>query len=383
MGYTTNMTLAFYRKYRPKTFEDLLGQNEIREILQNAARQDKLAHAYLFYGGRGSGKTTAARLIAKITNCETRLKNEKFKLTGEPCNSCRPCQEIDDGRALDVIEIDAASNRGIDEIRDLKENIRLSPTSYNKKVFIIDEMHMLTREAFNALLKTLEEPPAHALFVLATTEYDKVPPTIASRTQRFHFKRLSISEIVVKLTYISKLEKIKIEQDALELIAAIAEGSLRDAESLLDQVTSMEENPSLDAIQKIVGRVGYKAITDFANLIFSTKGGSAFGGRNYLGAALSYANNLYNEGHNIVDFNKELINYFRRVLAIKFDPSLENLYKQELTKDQLAKIKEHSQSADVNITINLIKSLVRAYGEMRYSPLAIAPFEVAIIENLK
>ena len=135
MGYTTNMTLAFYRKYRPKTFEDLLGQNEIREILQNAARQDKLAHAYLFYGGRGSGKTTAARLIAKITNCETRLKNEKFKLTGEPCNSCRPCQEIDDGRALDVIEIDAASNRGIDEIRDLKENIRLSPTSYNKKVF--------------------------------------------------------------------------------------------------------------------------------------------------------------------------------------------------------------------------------------------------------
>ena len=367
------MTLAFYRKYRPKTFEDLLGQNEIREILQNAARQDKLAHAYLFYGGRGSGKTTAARLIAKVANCETRLKDAKFKLTGEPCNRCRPCEEIDMGRALDVVEIDAASNRGIDEIRDLKENIRLSPSSYNKKVFIIDEMHMLTRDASNALLKTLEEPPAHALFVLATTEYDKVLPTIASRTQRFHFKRLPISEIVNKLNYIAKLEKIKIEEDALELIAAIAEGSLRDAESLLDQVVSMEENPSLEAIQKIIGKVGHKAVTDFAGLIFKKD----------LKLALSYANNLYNEGHNIVDFNKELINYFRRVLAIKFDPSLENLYKQELTKDQLVKIKEHSQIADSNLTINLIKSLIRAYSEMRYSPLAIAPFEVAIIENLK
>ena len=163
------MALAIYRKYRPKKLSEVLGQGAITEILKNAAKFDRLAHAYLFYGPRGSGKTTTARIIAKIVNCEKRQSDPKFRALGEPCNECRPCKEIDEGRALDVIEIDAASNRGIDEIRNLKEGIKFSPTSYRFKVFIIDEAHQLTKEAFNALLKTLEEPPAHSLFILATT----------------------------------------------------------------------------------------------------------------------------------------------------------------------------------------------------------------------
>ena len=163
------MSLAIYRKYRPKSFANLIGQDIFADVLKNAAKADKISHAYLFYGPRGTGKTTAARIIAKIVNCETRASDPKFRSLGEPCNKCRPCVEIDEGRALDVLEIDAASNRGVDEIRNLKEGIRLSPTSYKYKVFIIDEAHQLTKDASNALLKTLEEPPSHTLFLLSPT----------------------------------------------------------------------------------------------------------------------------------------------------------------------------------------------------------------------
>ena len=367
------MSLALYRKYRPKSFEDVLGQKEIVEILRNAARQDKLAHAYLFYGSRGSGKTTAARLIAKIANCETRKNNKSFKEKGEPCNKCSRCSEIDAGKALDIVEIDAASNRGIDEIRNLREGIRLSPASYDYKVFIIDEAHMLTREAFNALLKTLEEPPAHAILILATTEYEKIPATISSRTQKFHFKKLSIEEIVKKLSSVIAEEKIKVADEALELIAATADGSLRDAESLLDQMASLKNEVGLEDVEKIIGKVGASRTADFSDFILKPN----------LSGALEYLNKLNGGGYNLIDFAKELIHYWRLILSLRFDPALENLFKHELTKKELERLKTHSQLVIPEKHINFVKSLIRAYSEMRYSPFAIVPLEVAIIENLQ
>ncbi|OGM91391.1 DNA polymerase III, subunit gamma and tau [Candidatus Wolfebacteria bacterium RIFCSPLOWO2_01_FULL_38_11] len=372
------MSLAIYRKYRPKSLSDLLGQEIIVEVLRNAAKSDKLAHAYLFYGPRGSGKTTTARLIAKIANCQRRQTDEKFKTLGEPCNECQFCQEIDEGRALDVIEIDAASNRGIDEIRNLKEGIKYSPTSFKYKVYIIDECHQLTKEAFNALLKTLEEPPAHAIFILATTEYEKMPATIISRTQRFHFKRLPLLKIVEKLKSIANAEKIKADDEALELIAASAEGSLRDAESLLEQIASLEEEKiSLDEVEKIIGRVGFLKTAGLAELLL----------KNNLEGSLNSLSAINEGGYNLVQFNKDLIHYFRRVLSLKFSPALETEFKKELTETELNSLKKHSQiinsPADEQKIINLIKSLIRAYTEMKYSPFPIVPLEVAIIENLK
>ncbi len=365
--------LALYRKYRPKILSDLLGQDVIVEVLKNAAKTDKLAHAYLFFGPRGSGKTTAARLLAKIANCEKRQNDKKFKILGEPCNECRICPEIDDGRSLDVIEIDAASNRGIDEIRNLKEGIRVSPSSSKYKVYIIDEVHQLTKEAFNALLKTLEEPPAHAIFILATTEYEKMPATIVSRVQRFHFKRLPLMILVEKLKSIAKAEKISADKEALELIAASAEGSFRDAESLLDQIASLEDKITLESVETILGRVGFSKTNQMAEALI----------KNNPETALDYLFKINEAGYNLTQFNKDLIHYFRRVLALKFSPALENEFKKELTETELKEIKKHSQAADEKKLINLIKSLIRAYTEMRYSPFPIAPLEVAIIENLK
>lgn len=367
------MSLAIYRKYRPKFLADLLGQEQVVEILKNAARRDKIGHAYLFYGPKGTGKTSAARLLAKVANCETRSANVKFRAEGEPCNTCRPCLEIDAGRALDVVEIDAASNRGIDEIRDLKESIKLSPSSYRYKVFIIDETHQLTPPAFNALLKTLEEPPAHAIFILATTEYEKVPATITSRTQRFHFKKLPITGIANKLKSIVKNEKLKVADDALELIAASAEGSLRDAESLLDQITSLEDEVTLANVEKIIGKIGFKATVGLADLILKSE----------LAKSLEYIQSIQDGGFNVIDLNKELIHYLRRALSLKFDPKLEEIFKNELTQRELEELKKHSQILKPERHIALLKSLIRAYSEMRYSPFAAVPLEVAIIENLK
>ncbi|MBI4993903.1 DNA polymerase III subunit gamma/tau [Candidatus Wolfebacteria bacterium] len=365
--------IAIYRKYRPKKLEDVLGQETIVEILKNAGRLDKLAHAYLFYGPRGSGKTTTARLIAKIANCEKRQKDEKFKELGEPCNVCKPCQEIDGGKSLDVIEIDAASNRGIDEIRNLKEGIKFAPTSSKYKVYIIDEAHQLTKEAFNALLKTLEEPPEHAIFILATTETEKMPSTIISRTQRFHFKKLPLLKIVEKLKSICDEEKIKADDDALDLIAASAEGSFRDAESLLDQIASLEEKIGIESVENILGRVGFSKTAEFADILTEKN----------IEKALNYLSKINEGGYNLTQFNKDLIHYLRRTLALKFAPTLENEFKKELTDAELKLLKNHSHKIDADKIISLIKSLIRAYTEMRYSPFAIVPLEIAIIENLK
>ncbi|MBI4193332.1 MAG: DNA polymerase III subunit gamma/tau, partial [Candidatus Colwellbacteria bacterium] len=261
------MSLALYRRYRPRTLADVIGQDPVVGVLRNAAWQNKIGHAYLFYGPRGSGKTTAARILAKLANCEKRAADERFRETGEPCNACRPCAVIDEGRALDVLEIDAASNRGIDEVRSLKEGIRLSPTSHRHKVFIIDEAHQLTKEAFNALLKMLEEPPPHAIFVLATTEFEKIPATIASRTQRLNFKRVPIKSIKEKLGQVVKGEGIRVNEDALELIAASADGSFRDAESLLEQVISLGAGTDVRGVEQLLGKVGFRTTAEIAGFL--------------------------------------------------------------------------------------------------------------------
>ena len=283
---------VFYRKWRPQLLADVVGQEQVTQTLQNALSTGRIAHAYLFCGPRGTGKTSTGRILAKAVNCLT--NNGK----GEPCNSCAICQAITEGRALDVIEVDAASNRGIDEIRDLREKVNYSPGQARRKVYIIDEVHMLTKEAANALLKTLEEPPPYVIFILATTEIHKVLPTIMSRCQRFDFRRLSQSDVVNKLAQIAKQENIKIEPEALRLIARAATGSLRDAENILEQmVTFYGDNVSLKQVQSILGITGDKRIKELVRNMINRD----------VSAGGATINSVNSDGRDLRQFNPALV----------------------------------------------------------------------------
>ncbi|MEK7094108.1 MAG: DNA polymerase III subunit gamma/tau [Patescibacteria group bacterium] len=375
------MALAFHRKYRPKKLSELVGQEENIRILQNAAKEDKLGQAYLFYGSRGTGKTTTARLVAKLLNCEKRNTDDKFRKLGEPCGECSSCLEIDNASAIDLIEIDAASNRGIDEMRNLKENIRVAPTSSRYKVYIIDEAHMLTREAANALLKTLEEPPQHTTIILATTEYEKLPPTITSRTQRFLFKKLPKPRIIEKLKRIVEEEAIAIEPEALELIAVLGEGSLRDAESVLDQMSSFssvmkdkkKDVVTLALVEELTGRVGTKKIYELSKLVLENdKEGVA-----------QYLEKMNEEGHDLTRFTKDFIHYLRKVITLKASPRLEEDFQSEMTDEEIKKLKTLSAHAVPEKHIPLLRNLIRAYADMRYSPFALIPLQITLLEFLE
>src|SRR6266571_4997514 len=248
---------SLYRKWRSQTFDDLVGQEEIVRTLKNALKSGNLGHAYLFTGPRGTGKTSTARLLAKTVNCE-------HPRDGEPCNECLQCREITAGNSFNVIEIDAASNRGIDNIRELRERIMVPPSTGKYKVYVLDEAHMLTTEAFNALLKTLEEPPPHAIFVMATTDVHKMLPTVLSRCQRFDFKRITTQQIVDHLNFVAGQEQVQLEPGAVELIARAAAGGMRDALSLLDQaIAYCGQEISLEQVQAMLGVADPRSIQRF------------------------------------------------------------------------------------------------------------------------
>ena len=356
--------LVLYRKYRPKTFGEIVGQEHIIKTLTNALKLDKIAHAYLFTGVRGTGKTSVARLLAKAVNCLE-------KKSSEPCNKCQACEEINQNKSMDLVEVDAASNRGIDEIRELRDGIKFSPSSLKYKVFIIDEVHMLTREAFNALLKTLEEPPAHVIFILATTEIHKVPQTIISRCQKFDFHKLTLDKIVERLNWIANQEKVKIEKSALELIAVNADGSVRDGESLLGQIMSMEDkNITLEEVQSILGIVDIKAVQDLVQYLIEKESGKA----------ISHINNISNHGYDLIQFTKSLIGYLRKMMILKVDPNLSKLVTIELTKEQISGIVQQSEKFTSTDLIKFIRLFIQAGNEIKLADFPQLPLELAIVE---
>lgn len=350
---------VLYRKYRPKTFSEVEGQDHIVRTLQGAILSGNIGHAYLFCGPRGTGKTTMARLFAKVMNCESEAKKERK----EPCNVCSSCNEINEGRSLDLIEIDAASNRGIDEIRNLKDSVRVSAMSSKYKVFIIDEVHMLTPPAFNALLKTLEEPPAHVLFILATTEPHKILDTILSRVQRFDFKKITSEKIISKLRKVAAAEGLKVEDEALTAVASIAGGSLRDAESALSKIIAYAggEVTARD-VAEILGIVPLEEHETLILLMAQKKGREA----------MARISNLYEGGIDLDHFNKQFIKYLRTALIQKINnpaasgagPTDQSL----ITPEYLVK------------TIN---AFVKAGTEMKTSPVPQLPLELAILELTK
>lgn len=286
--------ISLYRKYRPHNFDNLVGQDHVKITLMNAFKSGHVSHAYLFTGPRGTGKTSTARLLAKALNC-TNLK-DGF----EPCGECELCKEIGEGRLIDLIEIDAASNRGIDEVRDLKEKINFAPTRSKVKVYIIDEVHMMTKEAFNALLKTLEEPPAHAYFILATTEAHKIPETIISRCQRFDFKRITHKALMTRLGYIAQLEGIAAEDQALEAISKYVDGGLRDAIGLLEQLT-LDNKLNLERVQGLLGISGLSLLENMYEALMDNK----------TKEALSIVNELHIQGSDFRQFSHEFIDLLR------------------------------------------------------------------------
>ena len=361
------MNLVLYRKYRPQAFSEVIGQEHVIQTLTNALTLEMISHAYLFSGPRGSGKTTIARLLAKAVNC----KDGKGY---EPCNKCSSCIEISQGRSLDLIEIDAASHRGIDEIRELKEGIRFSPTKSKYKVFIVDESHQLTKEAANALLKTLEEPPAHAIFILATTEIHKMIPTIISRCQRFDFRRLTLPEILKRLEIVSQKEKVNIEKAALEMIALNSGGSLRDAESLLDQVITFSGQVKLikkENIKDLLGIVDLELTAKFLDFISKKQASQA----------LQFLQEKIEQGIDIQEFTKQFINYLRQGLILKINPDLENPVISGLgpeEKEILQKQIANFQEKEIQDILNMF---LEAENKMKYSSITQLPIELAIIES--
>lgn len=341
--------LALYRKWRPRTFDEVVGQKHISIPILRALEQGRLAHAYLFSGPRGTGKTSMARILAKAVNCSNPMQ-------GNPCNTCPSCTEINNGSSMDVYEIDGASARGVDEIIKIRKSIPTLPVSGNKKVYIIDEVHMLTREAFNALLKTLEEPPGHVLFILATTEPEKIPLTILSRCQRYEFHRISVRDIKDHLLYVSEQASLHLSPEAADLIAVRSEGGLRDALSLLDQCSNVSDNKELSAeiVYNLLGLTEKDTIINLSHHIFSSESGKA----------LQLFYEILQNGKEPGAILRDLLEHFRNIMICKIDTNAPELISYGSALDIL---KSDSQKLSEPYLDALFASLHKTMADVKRS----------------
>jgi len=354
--------VVFARKYRPQAFDDVIGQSHVTTTLKNAISQDRVAHAYLFAGPRGVGKTTTARLLAKALNCEKGP-------TVTPCNTCASCKEITSGSGLDILEIDGASNRGIDEIRNLRDNVKFAPSKGRFKVYIIDEVHMLTAEAFNALLKTLEEPPAHVKFIFATTQAYKVPSTILSRCQRFDFRRMASSDILANLKKIVKSESLNASDEALMLIARYSDGAMRDAQVLLDQLISFtKEKIGAEDVTRMLGLVSDDILFELAGHIKDKDAP----------AALKMVDSFFNDGKDVFQVTLGLITHFRNIAVTKISKDAASIL--DCTKDKLQRYKDAAEKFTIEEILYVIYTLSNTIDFIRKSGLSRVPLEAAVIK---
>jgi len=355
--------MALYRAWRSQTFEDVIGQQHITQTLQNSIREGRLSHAYLFNGPRGTGKTSTAKILAKAVNCERGP-------AVEPCNECDACRRITSGGCIDVSEFDAASNRGVEEIRDIRDKVKYAPTEVRYKVYIIDEVHMLTTEAFNALLKTLEEPPEHVLFILATTEPHKVPATIHSRCQRFDFRRITPLEQVARMRRICESEGIEAEEEALALIARLSDGGMRDALSLLDQANSFADGRvTADGVLSMTGGIAgehYGAL-------------SAAIARQDVGFVLDFVDRLMREGKSADKCLEGFLTYLRDVLLVKLVPD-SNAVTDRLSPPEREKLAEAAAGLSNERLFQMIDTINGYMGEMRYAAQPQTMLEVALLK---
>ncbi|MBE4907794.1 DNA polymerase III subunit gamma/tau [Bacillus luteolus] len=352
---------ALYRVYRPKTFQDVVGQEHITKTLQNALLQEKFSHAYLFSGPRGTGKTSAAKIFSKAVNCERAP-------ISEPCNECDSCRGISDGSISDVIEIDAASNNGVDEIRDIRDKVKYAPSAVKYKVYIVDEVHMLSIGAFNALLKTLEEPPKHVIFILATTEPHKIPLTIISRCQRFDFRRINAQAIVQRMKVIIDNQEIEVEEQALHVIARAAEGGMRDALSLLDQAISYSDDVvQFEDVLSITGSVSQTFLTNLVEAIDQKN----------VQVALKTLDELMNHGKDPMRFIEDLIFYYRDMLLYQTAPNLEETLERVMVDDHFTALAERIHKGSIYEIIDILN---KCQQEMKWTNHPRIFLEVAIVK---